>query len=167
MQLPVELWLLLKTSQSAGEPRRHFIRRRLNSLASAGDWHIERPPRLKRGRFSWQGRLRDAFRAGLACTPVGAPHRIGSILRASARGVRGGNEGHGQFTSRPIPSALPPTERLGVLWVWAFLVIFTSALAALVYGATGGSSLLVVAASAVLPALVMLAAHGRVRTPLP
>jgi hypothetical protein len=54
----------------------------------------------------------------------------------------------------------------GVLWVWAFLVIFTSALAASVYGATGGSSLLVVAASAVLPAPVMWAAHGRVRTPL-
>ena len=49
----------------------------------------------------------------------------------------------------------------GMLWVWAFLVVFTSALAAWVYGATGGSSLVVVAASAVLPALVLWAAHGR------
>lgn len=48
-----------------------------------------------------------------------------------------------------------------VLWVWACLIIFTSVLAALVYGATDGSSLLVVAASAVLPALVLWAAHGR------
>ena len=53
-----------------------------------------------------------------------------------------------------------------VLWVWAFLVIFTSALAALVYGATGGSSSLVVAASAVFPVLVLWAAHGRVQAPL-
>ena len=49
----------------------------------------------------------------------------------------------------------------GVLWVWAFLVVFTSALAALVYGATGGASLVVVAASAVLPALVLWAVHAR------
>ena len=53
----------------------------------------------------------------------------------------------------------------GVLWVWAFLVIFTSAVAAWVYGATGGSSVLVVAASAVLPALVLWAAHGRAQSP--
>ena len=54
-----------------------------------------------------------------------------------------------------------------LLWVWAFLVIFTSALAALVYGATGGSSSLVVAASAVVPVLVVWAAHGRVRARSP
>ena len=52
-----------------------------------------------------------------------------------------------------------------VLWVWACLVIVTSVLAALVSGATGGSSLLVVAASAVLPALVLWAAHGRTIRP--
>ena len=50
-----------------------------------------------------------------------------------------------------------------VLWVWAFLVVFTSGLATLVYGATGGSSLLVVALSAVLPALVLWLARGRAR----
>ena len=48
-----------------------------------------------------------------------------------------------------------------VIWLWAFLVVFTSALAAVVYGATGGSSLVVVAASAVLPGLVLWAASGR------
>jgi hypothetical protein len=48
-----------------------------------------------------------------------------------------------------------------VLWIWASLVVFTSVLAALVYGATGGSSLLVVVASAVLPGLALWAAAGR------
>jgi hypothetical protein len=52
-----------------------------------------------------------------------------------------------------------------VLWFWAVLVTFTSGLAALVYGATGGSSLAVLAASAGLPALVLWAAHGRARAP--
>lgn len=52
-----------------------------------------------------------------------------------------------------------------VLWVWGCLIILTSALAALVYGATGGSSFLVVAASAVLPALVLWAARGRAIKP--
>ena len=47
------------------------------------------------------------------------------------------------------------------LWVWAILVVFTSGLAALEYGATGGSSLAVLVASAALPALVLWAAHGR------
>ena len=52
-----------------------------------------------------------------------------------------------------------------VLWTWAGLVVFTSALAALVYGATGGSSILVVAASVVLPALVLWAARGQHNRP--
>ena len=50
-----------------------------------------------------------------------------------------------------------------LLWVWAILVVGTSGLAALVYGATGGSSLLVLAASAVLPALVLWVSRGRAR----
>lgn len=50
-----------------------------------------------------------------------------------------------------------------LLWVWALLVIATSGLASVVYGASGGSSLLVVAASAVLPAIVLWAAHDRLR----
>ena len=52
-----------------------------------------------------------------------------------------------------------------VLWVWGCLVALTSAVAALVYGASGGSGVLVVAASAVLPALVLWAAHGRAIRP--
>ena len=50
-----------------------------------------------------------------------------------------------------------------LLWIWAALVVFTSGLAALVYGATGGSSLLVLLASAVLPALTLWASRGRTR----
>ena len=52
-----------------------------------------------------------------------------------------------------------------LLWVWACLVMLTSAVAALVYGATGGSSIMVVVASAVLPALVLWAARGRASRP--
>ena len=48
-----------------------------------------------------------------------------------------------------------------VLWIWAALVIFTSVLASLVYGATGGASVLVLLASAVLPALTIWASWGR------
>ena len=59
------------------------------------------------------------------------------------------------------------TRWLGVaLRVWALLVVLTSGLAALVYGATGGSGLAVLAASAGLPALVLWAAHGRARARL-
>jgi hypothetical protein len=50
-----------------------------------------------------------------------------------------------------------------VLWTWAVLVVFTSVLAALVYGATGGASVPVLLASAVLPALTIWAARGRAR----
>ena len=50
-----------------------------------------------------------------------------------------------------------------VLWIWAALVVFTSVLASLVYGATGGSSVLVLLASAVLPALTIWASWGRLR----
>ena len=50
-----------------------------------------------------------------------------------------------------------------VLWIWAALVVFTSVLASLVYGATGGASVLVLLASAVLPALTIWAARGRAR----
>jgi hypothetical protein len=50
-----------------------------------------------------------------------------------------------------------------VLWIWAALVVFTSVLASLVYGATGGASLLVLLASAVLPALTIRASRGRGR----
>jgi hypothetical protein len=49
------------------------------------------------------------------------------------------------------------------LWIWAILVVFTSVLASLVYGATGGSSILVLLASAVLPALTLWASWGRAR----
>ena len=50
-----------------------------------------------------------------------------------------------------------------VLWIWAALVVFTSVLASLVYGATGGASVLVLLASAVLPALAIWASWGRAR----
>ena len=50
-----------------------------------------------------------------------------------------------------------------VLWIWAALVVFTSVLASLVYGATGGASVLVLLASAVLPALTIWSSWGRVR----
>ena len=54
------------------------------------------------------------------------------------------------------------TRWLGpVLWTWAVLVLFTSVLASLIYGATGGASVLVLMASAVLPALVIWASWGR------
>jgi hypothetical protein len=48
-----------------------------------------------------------------------------------------------------------------ILLAWALLVVATSGLAAVVYGASGGSSMVVVALSAVLPALVLWAAHHR------
>ena len=50
-----------------------------------------------------------------------------------------------------------------VLWVWAALVVFTSVLASLVYGATSGANVLVLLASAVLPALTIWASWGRAR----
>ena len=50
-----------------------------------------------------------------------------------------------------------------VLWIWAALVVFTSVLAALVYGATGATSVLVLIASAVLPALTIWTSRGRAR----
>lgn len=50
-----------------------------------------------------------------------------------------------------------------VLGIWAALVVFTSVVASLVYGATGGASVLVLLASAVLPALTLWAAWERVR----
>jgi len=51
-----------------------------------------------------------------------------------------------------------------VLWIWAALVVFTSVLASLVYGATGGANVLVLLASAVLPAVAIWASWGRTRT---
>ena len=50
-----------------------------------------------------------------------------------------------------------------VLWIWAALVVFTSVVASLVYGATGGASVLVLLASAVLPALTIWLSRGRFR----
>ena len=50
-----------------------------------------------------------------------------------------------------------------VLWIWAALVVFTSGLAALVYGATGGANVVVLLTSAVLPALTLWVARGRSR----
>jgi hypothetical protein len=50
-----------------------------------------------------------------------------------------------------------------VLWVWGALLVFTSVLASLVYGATGGANVLVLLASAVLPALTLWASWGRAR----
>ena len=50
-----------------------------------------------------------------------------------------------------------------VLWIWAVLVVFTSVVAALTYGATGGTSVLVLLGSAVLPALTIWASWGRAR----
>ena len=48
-----------------------------------------------------------------------------------------------------------------VLWIWAALVVFTSGLASLAYGTTGGANVVVLLASAVLPALTLWASRGR------
>lgn len=50
-----------------------------------------------------------------------------------------------------------------VLWIWGALVVFTSFMASLVYGTRGGANVLVLLATAVLPALTIWASRGRAR----